>query len=90
MLVSGYLPHNGIVTAGAVIEAVSEGFNMGNNPLYDCTESYSTILEGVDLSSLLVYIAVAYTGNIVTQTFSIGGEVDQSRICTLMPPLNAY
>jgi hypothetical protein len=27
---------------------------------------------GVDLSSLLVYIAVAYTGNIVTETFSIG------------------
>lgn len=57
----GYLPRNGIVTAGQVIEATATGFNMG-----------------ADLSTLLIFIAVAFGGNIDTLTFSIGGEDDRT------------
>lgn len=53
----GYLPRNGIVNAGQVMQAASEGFNM--EP---------------DLSGVLLFIAIAFSGNIETETFSIGGE----------------
>jgi hypothetical protein len=55
--ISGYISRNGIVTAGEVIQATSEGFNMA-----------------ADLSGLLVLVAVAFTGNLATEKFSIGGE----------------
>jgi hypothetical protein len=55
--ISGYISRDGIVTAGEVIQATSEGFNMA-----------------ADLSGLLVLVAVAFTGNLATEKFSIGGE----------------
>ncbi|UZJ55765.1 hypothetical protein CBS101457_005085 [Exobasidium rhododendri] len=61
----GYLPRNGIVTAGQVEEAASEGFNMA-----------------ADLSGLLNLVAVAFNGNLETETFSIGGEDDRTYSAT--------
>ena len=51
----GYLPRNGIVTFGQVVEASVRGFNMG-----------------VDLASFLTTYAILSSGNIATETFSIG------------------
>jgi hypothetical protein len=57
----GYLPRNGIVNAGQIVQATKEGFNMAE-----------------DLSSLLNLIAIAFGGNLATETFSIGGEDDRT------------
>lgn len=69
MQLTSDISRTGIVTATEVMAGVLEGFNMGEGELkgYD-------IPDTSDLSALLVFVAIAFGGNLATSTFSLGGE----------------